>query len=126
MGVVNMRGFEDDEGQLILIACVIITITIVLIMSFEYSTLVTGEKSIKRENMNSVYYYESIRDRYVNIYNDPDYLDNLDMYESEIIALAQLHGYSVDFVHNNLTTTIVFVDKDMRIEEELPYKGVLH
>jgi len=126
VGVVNMRGFEDDEGQLILIACVIITITIVLIMSFEYSTLVTGEKSIKRENMNSVYYYESIRDRYVNIYNDPDYLDNLDMYESEIIALAQLHGYSVDFVHNNLTTTIVFVDKDMRIEEELPYKGVLH
>ena len=126
MGVVNMRGFEDDKGQLILIGCVIITVTIVMIISFEYSTLVTGEKSIKRENMNSVYYYESVRDRYVNIYNNPDYKDNLDMFESEIIALAQLHGYSVDFVHNNLTTTIVFVDKDIRIEEELPYQGVLH
>ncbi len=120
MGVVNMRRFEDDEGQLILIGCVIITIAIVLIISFEYSTLATGEKSIKRENMNSVYYYESVRDRYVNIYNNQDYEDNLDLFESEIIALAQLHGYSVDFVHNNLTTTIVFVDKDMRIEEELP------
>jgi hypothetical protein len=125
VGLVNMRGFEDEEGQLILIACVIITVTIVLIISFEYSTLVTGEKSIKRENMNSVYYYESVRDRYVNIYNNPDYLDfnntiNLDIFENEIKALAQLHGYSVDFVHNNSKTTIVFVDKDMRIEEELP------
>jgi hypothetical protein len=126
VGLVNMKGFEDEEGQLILIACVIITITIVLIISFEYSTLVTGEKSIKRENMNSVYYYESVRDRYVNIYNEQDYEDNLDMFENEIKALALLHGYSVDFVHNNSKTTIVFVDKDMRIEEELPYKGVLH
>lgn len=120
-----MREFEDDKGQLILITCITIVIALVLIATFEYSTLVTGEKSIKRENMNSAYYYNSLRERYANIYNDPDYHDdspkNLSVFEKEIKNLALLHGYSVDFIHaDDSKTTIVFVDKDMRIEEELP------
>jgi hypothetical protein len=120
-----MREFDDETGQLILIACVTIVLAIVLIVSYEYSTLSTGEKSINRENMDSTYYYQDIRERYINIYNDPDYLDyteqkNLTVFENEMKDLAILHGYSIDFIHDGPNTTIMFVDKDIRIEEELP------
>ena len=120
-----MRKFDDETGQLILIACVTVVLAIVLITSYEYSTLSTGEESINRENMDSTYYYQDVRERYINIYNDPEYLDytklnNLTVFENEMKDLAILHGYSIDFIHNGSKTTIVFVDKDIRIEEELP------
>ena len=116
-----MRRFDDDTGQLILIACVTVVLAIVLMTTYEYSTLGTGEKSINRENMDSTYYYQDVRERYINIYKDPAYLDNLTVYENEMKDLAILHGYSIDFIHDGpKKTTIVFVDKDIRIEEELP------
>lgn len=120
-----MRKFDDETGQLILIACVTVVLAIVLITSYEYSTLSTGEESINRENMDSTYYYQDVRERYINIYKDPEYLDytkpnNLTVFENEMKDLAILHGYSIDFIHNGSKTTIVFVDKDIRIEEELP------
>ena len=121
-----MRGFDDDTGQLILIACVTVVLAIVLMTTYEYSTLGTGEKSINRENMDSTYYYQDVRERYINIYSNPEYLNysepnNLTVYENEIKDLAILHGYSIDFIHDGpKKTTIVFVDKNIRIEEELP------
>ncbi|MBC2699352.1 MAG: hypothetical protein HF976_13430 [ANME-2 cluster archaeon] len=122
-----MRKFDDETGQLILIACVTVALAIVLITSYEYSTLVTGEKSINRENMDSTYYYQDVRERYINIYDKSEYLNyskpiNLTVFENEMKDLAILHGYSIDFIHNDngSKTTIVFVDKDIRIEEELP------
>jgi hypothetical protein len=122
-----MRKFDDETGQLILIACVTVVLAIVLITSYEYSTLSTGEESINRENMDSTYYYQDVRERYINIYKDPEYLNysepiNLTVFENEMKDLAILHGYSIDFIHtdNRSKTTIVFVDKDIKIEEELP------
>ena len=121
-----MRRFNDDTGQLILVACVTVVLAIVLMTTYEYSTLGTGEKSINRENMDSTYYYQDVRERYINIYNKSDYLNltdpnNITVYENEMKDLAILHGYSLDFVHDGpKKTTIVFVDKDIRIEEELP------
>ena len=120
-----MRRFDDDTGQLILIACVTVVLAIVLMTTYEYSTLGTGEKSINRENMDSTYYYQDVRERYINIYKDQAYLNysipnNLTVYENEMKDLAILHGYSLDFVHYDQNTTIVFVDKDIRIEEEFP------
>ena len=122
-----MRRFDDDTGQLILVACVTVVLAIVLMTTYEYSTLGTGEKSINRENMDSTYYYQDIRERYNNIYKNPAYLNltdpnNITVYENEMKDLAILHGYSLDFVHYDQNTTIVFVDKDIRIEEEFPYE----
>lgn len=125
------KFFDDDSGQLILLACVTVTVAIMLIATYEYSVLWTGEKSINREDMNSYYYYESIRDRYASIYNDPNYLDlvpgkkNLTVYEKELKEFALLHGYSVDFICKDSKATIVFVDKDVRrIEETLSGSGL--
>ena len=121
-----MRRFDDDTGQLILVACVTVVLAIVLMTTYEYSTLGTGEKSINRENMDSTYYYQDVRERYINIYDNPDYLNltdpnNITVYENEMKDLAILHGYSLDFVKDGpKKTTIVFVDKNIRIEEELP------
>ncbi len=119
-----MKEFGDDSGQFILIACVGVSIALVMMATYEYSTMETGEMSINRENMDSFYYYESIRDKYYPIYNDPAYLDftnpkNRTVFENEIKNLALLHGFSVDFIHNGSNTTIIFVDKDIRIEERL-------
>ncbi len=111
-----MRRFSDDDsGQLILIACVSVAAAIVLIAMYEYSTLGTGENSINRENMNSYYYYGSIRDKYKNL-SEPDKLP----FENDLKAFALLHGYSVDFVSVcNNNTKIIFIDKDIKIEEEV-------
>lgn len=119
-----MKELNDETGQLILIACFTVVVAIILMVSYEYSTLSTGENSINRENMDSTYYFHDVRERYINIYNDPDYLNysepnNLTVFENEIKDLAILHGFSIDFIHDGPKTTIVFVDKDVRIEEEL-------
>ncbi len=119
-----MRDLRSDErGQLILIACVAIVLAIVLISVYEYSTLGTGEKSINRENKDSFYYYNSIRDRYTKVYQDP-YTNmsnpvNITLFEKELKQFALLHGYSVEFIRNDTQATIVFIDKDIRIEEVL-------
>lgn len=114
---------KDDSGQLILIACVSIAVSLILISIYEYSTLITGEGSINRENMGSTYFYTNIRDRYVNVYNG-EYLDmnkssNITVFEKEMKKFALLHGYSIDFVRNDSLATIIFVDKDMKIIEEI-------
>lgn len=117
-----MRRFiVDDSGQLILIACVSVAAALVLIAVYEYSTLGTGENSINRENLNSYYFYDSIRKEYSGIYNNTDKNDIL-TFENEIKKFALLHGYSVDFICTNNTNgnrTIVFIDKDIKIREEL-------
>ncbi|MCE8428235.1 MAG: hypothetical protein J5U19_07610 [Candidatus Methanoperedens sp.] len=103
-----MRRFSDnDSGQLILIACVSVAAALVLISSYEYSTLSSGEDSIDRENLNSYYYYNSIRETYNQTF------------EKDLQNFALLHGYSVDFVCNGVNKTIIFVDKDIKIQEEL-------
>lgn len=119
-----MKKFNDDSGQFLLITCVGVSIALVMMATYEYSTMETGEMSINRENMNSFYYYESIRDNYVPIYNDSTYLDftnpkNRTVFENDMKNLALLHGYSVNFIHNGSKTTILFGDKDVTIEEEL-------
>lgn len=114
-----MRKFLDnDSGQMMLIACVSVVLALMLITIYGYSSIGTGEGSINSENMNSYYYYNSIRDRYTEIYNNPD----VAMFEKEIKEFALLHGYSVDFVCNRGNSKIIFVDKDIRIEEELEGK----
>ncbi|MBE0521536.1 MAG: hypothetical protein IBX39_04630 [Candidatus Methanoperedenaceae archaeon] len=113
-----MRRFKnDDSGQLILIACVSVTAALLLIAAYEYSTLGTGENSINRENLNSYYFYDSIRERYSRIYNDPDY--NVPSFENDLKNFTILHGFSVDFVCKDNNRTIIFIDKDIKIEEEL-------
>ncbi len=115
-----MRRFvDDDRGQLILIACVSVAAALVLIATYEYSTLGTGENSINRETMNSYYFYDSIRDRYSQIYNNITYKDSIHVYENDLKKFALLHGYSVDFVCTGNNRTIVFFDKDIKIREEL-------
>jgi hypothetical protein len=115
-----MRRFLDDEsGQLILIACLFVVLSLMLMATYEYSALGTGEKSINRENMNSYYFYNSIRERYSQIYNNITYRDRIPVFENEFKELALLHGYSVDFVCSDKNRTIVFVDKDIKIREEL-------
>ncbi len=113
-----MRRFSDDDsGQLILIACVSVAAAIVLITMYGYSTLGTGENSINRENMNSYYYYDSIRDNYPN--KDLPESDKL-RFEKDLKAFALLHGYSVDFkCNNNNNNEIMFIDKDIEIKEEV-------
>ncbi len=113
-----MRRFKDDDrGQLILIACVSVAAALVLIATYEYSTLGTGENSINRENLNSYYFYDSIRERYSKIYNHSNY--NVPLFENELKKFALLHGYSVDFECTGNNRTIVFNDKDIKIKEEL-------
>jgi hypothetical protein len=116
-----MRRFSDDDsGQLILIACVFIAAALVLISAYEYSTLGTGEKSINRETLNSYDYYNNIRDRYVDLYNNPEYQGAaITPKETEFKEYALLHGASVDFIHNGMQVTIIFIDKDLKIEEEV-------
>jgi len=120
-----MKRFYDDDGaQMILIACVSIVLALVLIAIYESQTLVTGENSIKSENSDSFYFYMDMRDKYSDIYNDARYLDyaspnNLSIFEKELKEFSLFHGYSLDFIHNNGKTTIIFVDKDIRIKEEL-------
>ena len=113
---------DDDSGQLILIACVSIAASLIMMTIYEYSTLTTGEGSINRENMGSTYFYTNIRDRYINVYND-EYLNtgkltNITIFEKEMKKFALLHGYSIDFVRNQSSVTIIFVDKDTKIIEE--------
>ena len=111
-----MRRFKDDDsGQLILIACVSVAAALVLIATYEYSTLGTGENSINRETMNSYYFYNSIRDRYNETYNG---LDNA-VFEKELKEFSLMHGYSLDFICTGTNRTIVFNDKDIKITEEL-------
>jgi hypothetical protein len=110
------RFSDDDSGQMILIACVSIAAALVLISTYEYSTLGTGEKSINRETLNSYDYYNNIRDRYVDLY-DSGYGNNIAPFETELKEYALLHGASVDFIHNGTQVTIIFMDKDLKIEE---------
>ena len=120
-----MRKFIDDKsGQMILLACVSVVAAMVLIATYEYSTLETGESSINRENKDSFYFYTDIRDRYVNIYKDDttDYLNlsnpvNITIFEKELKEFALLHGYSVEFMSNYTQARIIFVDKDLEIDE---------
>ena len=118
------RFYDDDSAQMILIACVSIVLALVLIAVYENYALVTGENSIKSENRDSFYFYMDMRDKYNDIYNDAKYLDygspnNLSVLEKELKEFSLFHGYSLDFIHNGGKTTIVFVDKDIRIKEEL-------
>ncbi len=112
-----MKRFSvDDRGQLILIACVSIAVALVLIATYGYYTIGAGEDSINREDMNSFYYYHSIRDNYMNISNN----QNSVTLKNEMKASALLHGYSVDFgVCSNGNSTIIFIDKDIQIREEV-------
>lgn len=99
---------------MILIACVSIVLALVLISIYESSTLATGENSIKSENRDSFYYYMDIRSKYNDI-SDSDKVK----FEKELKEFSILHGYSVDFIHNGGKTTIIFLDKDIRIVEEI-------
>lgn len=115
--------FDDDNGQLVLMACLSIAIFLVLISVYEYSTLTAGGGSINRENMGSTYFYIDLRDRYENVYSNT-YLNmskttNITVFEKEMREFALLHGYSVNFIRNETTATIIFVDKDMKIIEQV-------
>ena len=106
--------FENESGQMILIACVSIVMALVLIAIYESYTLTTGENSIRSENRDSFYYYMDIRNKYNDISDD-----DKNKFEKELKEFNLLHGYSVDFIHNNGKTTIIFVDKDLKIVEEI-------
>ncbi len=95
-----------------------------LITTYEYSALGTGENSINRENSGSAYFYMNIMNQYTNIYYNNASWDfsnpkNLTYFENDMKEFALLHGYSLDFVRNNITTRVIFMDKDVRIEEEI-------
>ncbi len=112
-----MRRFSDDDsGQLILLACFSVVAAVVLVSAYEYSTLSTGEKSINRETLNSYDYYNNIRDRYIDL-NNSGYGNNIAPYETELKEYALLHGASVEFIHNGTQVKIIFIDKDLKIEE---------
>ncbi|CAG0976293.1 MAG: hypothetical protein OIN86_07820 [Candidatus Methanoperedens sp.] len=112
------RFINDESGQLILIACVSVAAALVLIATYEYSTLGIGENSINRETMNSYYFYDSIRERY----NATSDLDRA-VFENELKEFSLLHGYSVDFVCKDNYRNIVFIDKDIKIEEQMKGKS---
>jgi hypothetical protein len=122
-----MRRFLDNgSGQLILISCLFVAFALMLMATYEYSALGTGEKSIDREDMGSTYFYMNIMDRYNKIYYDEAYwtnnAKNITYFENDMKEFALLHGYSLDFVRPNNTiraTKVIFVDKDVRIEDEL-------
>lgn len=105
---------DNDSGQMILLACVFVTVALVLIAIYEYSTLDTGENSINRENVDSFYYYKNIRDRYTEVYEERS---NVTIFENELEEFALLHGYSLNFLHGDTQVRIMFIDKDLRIEE---------
>ncbi len=118
--------YKDEKGQLILGACVSIVIALILITTYEYSILSTGENSINRENMESTYFYLNIRDTYARIYTDTclDYLNmskpaNITVFEKEMKEFALLHGYSMEFIRDDTKATIIFIDKEIRIKEEI-------
>ena len=92
-------------------ACVSVAVAIVLISVYEFSTLSAGEDSIIRENLNSYYYYSSIRESFL--------LSNDTIFETDLKNFALMHGYSVDFVCKGGNRMIMFVDKDINIQEEL-------
>jgi len=111
------RFSDDDSGQLIIIACVSVAAAILLISMYEFSTLSAGEDSINRENLNSYYYYGSIRETYFQTYLQSDHTE----FEKDLKMFALMHGYSVDF-RCNVTenkTILLFVDKDIKMQEEL-------
>jgi hypothetical protein len=111
-----MRQFRDDDsGQLILIACVSVAAALVLIATYEYSTLGTGENSINRENVNSYYFYDSIRENYNQTYLASDRVK----FENELKSFSLMHGYSLDFICTGTNRTILFIDNDIKITEEL-------
>lgn len=116
-----MKRFSDDRsGQLILIACVSIAAALVLIATYEYSSLGTGENSINGENRNSYYFYDNIRERYSEVYTDYNYnITAIKAFEKDLKGFALLHGYSLDFVCKGENKKIIFIDKDLKIEEEL-------
>lgn len=123
-----MKKFlKDDNGQMILIACVFIVLSLVLIAIYEYSTLGTGEASINRENIDSFYYYKNIRERYTRVYNsdqNSSYWDfsrpnNITLFEKELKQFALQHGYGLSIIRNNTQAKIIFVDKNLKIEETI-------
>ena len=76
---------------------VTVVLAIVLMTTYEYSTLGTGEKSINRENMDSTYYYQDVRERYINIYTNTLSLhkskpNNPNVYENERKNLLISHS----------------------------------
>lgn len=118
-----MKIIKDDNGQMILITCLSIAIILILISIYEYSTMMTGEGAINKENSESTYFYINARDRYAKIYND-EYLNlskttNITIFEKEMKAFALLHGYSVSFIRNDTSAKMIFIDKDMRIIEQI-------
>lgn len=122
-----MKTFHQDEkGQLILGACVSIVVAMILIAAYEYSILSTGENSINHENKESTYFYINMRDTYSGIYRDTsrDFLNmsnpsNITVFEKEMKEFALLHGYSVEFQRDDVKATIIFIDKELRIKEEI-------
>lgn len=107
---------NNDKGQMILLSCVFVTLALTLIGIYEYSILDTGENSINRENVDSFYYYKNIRDRYTSVYEGQS---NVTTFENELEEFALLHGYSLNFLHGDTQVRIIFVDKDLRIEEDI-------
>ena len=122
MKIINMKIIKDDNGQMILITCLSIAIILILISIYEYSTMMTGEGSINKENSESTYFYINARDRYMKIYND-EYLNmskttNITIFEKEMKEFALLHGYSINFIRNDTLAKMIFIDKDMMIIEQ--------
>lgn len=113
---------DDDKGQMILMTCVAIALALILISVYEINALSTGEGSINREDMDSFYYYNSVRERYNDMQTNPDLMSNVSELENEFRQVAVLHGYSVNFVHKNngTQTQIMFVDKGLTINETIP------
>jgi hypothetical protein len=72
--------------------------------------------TIKRENVNSFYYYNNIRETYSGVYSDTN---NVTAFENDLKSFALIHGYSVDFTCSHGNKTIIFIDTDIIIEEEL-------
>lgn len=107
------RLLKDDSGQLILIACISTAAALVLIAMYGFYIAGTGENSINRENANSYFYYDSIRDNLRNIAQNPN---NITL-KNDMKAFALLHGYSLDFVCINNNTAIIFRDGDLLINE---------
>lgn len=121
------KFFNDDNGQMILITCTSIVLALILIAIYEYSILGTGDTSINRENADSFYYYENIRERYLYIYNsdqNSDYWNfdkptNITLFEKELKQFALLHGYSLTITRNDIEVRIIFIDKDLIIKETI-------
>jgi len=123
MRIINTKIIKDDNGQMILIMCLSIAVILMTISIYEYSAMMTGEGSINKENSESTYFYINVRDRYENVYND-EYLNlskktNITTFEKEVKEFALLHGYSVNFIRNDTSAKIIFIDKDMRIIEQI-------